>query len=54
MGGMRSSSPSVVSRKEASNLNFERLGNKSEQKISSTTELRDMGILERSRGEERS
>lgn len=50
----RRSSPSVVSRKDARSLNFERLSNKSNQKVfAATTELRDMVNIERSRGEQR-
>jgi hypothetical protein len=50
----RKSSPSVVSRKEANNLNFERLSNKSNQKVFSPIEMKDMRKLEGSRGEQRS
>ncbi|KFY14020.1 hypothetical protein V492_02909 [Pseudogymnoascus sp. VKM F-4246] len=47
----RRSSPSVVS-SEARSSNFERLSNKSNQKVFSTTELRDMRKLQGSRGEQ--
>lgn len=44
----------MVSRKDARSLNFERLSNKSNQKVfAATTELRDMVNIERSRGEQR-
>lgn len=50
----RRSSPSVVSRNEASSSNFERIGNKTNQKVfPQAIELRDMRNLGGSRGEQR-
>lgn len=49
----RKSSPSVVSRKDASSLTFERLSSKSNLKVFSPTELKDMRNVDRSRGEQR-
>lgn len=49
----RRSSPSVVSRNDVSNSNFERLSNKGNQKVfSPTTELRDIRNVGESKGEQ--